>query len=95
MPTVFDVAAYVMQQLRGRITAMKLQKLVFYSQAWSLAWHHGPLFEEPVEAWREGPVVRDLWEGHRGRYFVSDALISELVTHALAATTEHENEGVR
>ena len=78
MPTVFDVAAYVMHQQRGRITTKKLQKLVFYSQVWSLAWNHGPLFDESVEAWREGPVVRALWEEHRGRYFVSEAFVSAL-----------------
>ena len=30
---------------------MKLQKLVYYSQAWSLIWDEKPLFEEEIEAW--------------------------------------------
>lgn len=40
---------------------MKLLKLVYYAQAWSLAWDGKALFSERIEAWRGGPVVRDLW----------------------------------
>jgi uncharacterized phage-associated protein len=35
MADVHDVAAYILGQ-RSPITALKLQKLVYYSQAWSL-----------------------------------------------------------
>lgn len=37
---------------------VQLQKLVYYAQAWSLAWDGRPLFPERIEAWRMGPVVR-------------------------------------
>jgi len=49
---------------------MKLQKLVYYSQAWSLVWDEKPLFEEKIEAWANGPVVRELYERHRGMFKV-------------------------
>ncbi len=68
--TVHDVAAYILEN-RGRMTAMKLQKLVYYSQAWSVVWDQRPLFDEAIEAWANGPVVRDLYETHRGQYIVS------------------------
>lgn len=45
MATVFDVAKYVLKQL-GSITTMKLQKLVYYCQAWSLGWDGKPLFAD-------------------------------------------------
>ena len=51
---VFDVAAYILEQ-KGSMTTMKLQKLVYYSQAWSLVWDEKPLFEEAIEAWANGP----------------------------------------
>lgn len=35
MASVFDVAAYVLEKM-GPMSAMKLQKLVYYSQAWAL-----------------------------------------------------------
>ncbi|MBQ3358538.1 MAG: SocA family protein [Microbacterium sp.] len=68
MTNVHDVAIYI---LRGqKMSAMKLQKLVYYSQAWSLTWDKKPLFEEQIEAWVHGPVVRDLYQDHRGKYIV-------------------------
>lgn len=45
MANVSDVAAYILQK-HGRMTTMKLQKLVYYSQAWSLVWDEKPLFQE-------------------------------------------------
>ena len=70
MVNVFDVAAFLLQNLGG-MTAMKLQKLVYYCQAWSLVWDEAPLFPEDIEAWASGPVVRELFEAHRGEYIVS------------------------
>ena len=66
-----DVAAFILQQ-QGEMTAMKLQKLVYYSQAWSLVWDEQPLFDEEIEAWANGPVVRSLYAQHRGHFRVSD-----------------------
>lgn len=68
--SVFDVAAYIVQKM-GTLSTMKLQKLVYYAQAWSLVWDEQPLFNEPIEAWANGPVVRDLFYFHRGRFSVS------------------------
>jgi uncharacterized phage-associated protein len=69
MASVFDVAAYILEKL-GSITAMKLQKLVYYCQAWSLVWEDRPLFRERIEAWVNGPVVPDLYQAHRGVFEV-------------------------
>jgi uncharacterized phage-associated protein len=54
------------------MTAMKLQKLVYYAQAWALAWTEEPLFPEPIEAWQLGPVVRSLYHAHRGVFSVAE-----------------------
>lgn len=67
---VFDVAAYILEKMEP-MTTMKLQKLVYYSQAWSLVWDEQPLFEEDIEAWANGPVVRELFDYHRGMYEIS------------------------
>jgi uncharacterized phage-associated protein len=69
--TVFDVAAYILRKL-GPVSAMKLQKLVYYCQAWSLVWDERPLFGERIEAWASGPVVPDLFACHKGQFIVSD-----------------------
>jgi uncharacterized phage-associated protein len=46
MANVHDVAAYILEKVGEPISTMKLQKLVYYSQAWHLAWDEEPLFFE-------------------------------------------------
>jgi uncharacterized phage-associated protein len=67
MISVFDVAAFILSQL-GEIPVMKLHKLVYYCQAWSLVWDEEPLFKERIEAWANGPVVKELYEIHKGQF---------------------------
>lgn len=69
MATAHDVAAYILNKY-GMMTAMKLQKLVYYSQAWSLVWDERPMFRERIEAWANGPVVPALYDLHRGQFQV-------------------------
>ena len=71
--TVFDVAAYILaNQPKSRpITAWKLQKLVYYCQAWSLVWDEQPLFKEKILAWANGPVVKELYEQHKEQFYVT------------------------
>jgi len=71
MANVFDVARYILQQ-KNPMTTMKLQKLVYYCQAWSLVWEEKPLFEEEIQAWASGPVVRNLYNHHRREFLISD-----------------------
>ena len=70
MVSAFDVAAYILED-EGEMTTLKLQKLVYYAQAWSLVWDEKPLIDEKIEAWSNGPVVRDLFEYHCGKYYIS------------------------
>lgn len=65
-----DVAAYILEK-QGKLPAIKLQKLVYYSQAWSLVWDDKSLFRDRIEAWANGPVIRNLWNAHRGEFEVS------------------------
>lgn len=69
MASVFDVARYVLNH-SGEMTTMKLEKLVYYCQAWSLAWDGVPLFEEDFQAWANGPVCPELFATHRGRFWL-------------------------
>ncbi len=75
MTTVFDVAEYILKAV-GPMSAMKLQKLVYYAQAWSTVWDDAPLFPNCIEAWANGPVVRDLYEAHRGKFTLSHGVFA-------------------
>jgi uncharacterized phage-associated protein len=66
-----DIAAYILERM-GSMTTMKLQKLLYYCQAWSLVWDEESLFSEPIEAWASGPVIRELYNIHRGQFKVDN-----------------------
>ena len=72
MTNVLDVAQYILDEKQKPLSALKLQKIVYYCQAWSLVWDERPLFPEAIEAWSNGPVIRALYEAHKGLYEVHD-----------------------
>ncbi|HDX8858932.1 TPA: DUF4065 domain-containing protein [Klebsiella michiganensis] len=76
MANTFDVAKYITENM-GEISAMKLQKLMYYSQAWSLVWEEEPLFTDDFEAWANGPVLPNLYARHRGMFKVNSSLFEE------------------
>lgn len=61
MANAVDVAQYIFDNLGKWVDAWTIQKLTYYSKAWSLAWDGDPLFTEQFEAWPDGPVSRDLY----------------------------------
>lgn len=65
MAHVHDVAAYILDRLGG-MSAMKLQKLCYFSYGYHLAWEERQLFPERFEAWANGPVCPPLYALHRG-----------------------------
>jgi uncharacterized phage-associated protein len=68
---VEDVAAAVVSEV-GPLETMKLEKLLYYCQAWHLAITDRRIFLEPIEAWVQGPVIRAIYDRHRGRRRVSN-----------------------
>ena len=71
MLSVFDVAAYIVKEM-GQVTTWKLQKLLYYSQAWSLVWDEMPLFVEEFEAWSNGPACREFYNFHKGMFLLQE-----------------------
>ncbi len=43
------------------LTNLKLQKLLYFSQAWHLAFYENPLFDDEIQAWVHGPVVPNIY----------------------------------
>lgn len=52
-----DVAAAILT-LHPGLDQMQLHKLLYLTQAASLAWFEEPAFEDRIEAWMYGPMVR-------------------------------------
>lgn len=70
MATVKQLAKYILDRV-GEMTTMKLEKLCYYCQAWSMAWDEVPLIEENFEAWANGPVCPELYHLHKGMFIIS------------------------
>ncbi len=63
-----DVADYILAFANDTgevITNLKLQKLLYYVQAWHLANFEQPLFGDEFEAWVHGPVVPALYREYK------------------------------
>lgn len=79
-----DVARFILDQTGTRMTTMKLQKLVFYSHAWHLAWTGDPLVTEgKFQAWKNGPVSYELFEAHRGKFSIFKTELTQGNTAAI------------
>ena len=81
MSSVFDVARYILSEQEKLykekpISTWKLQKLVYYSQAWAVVWDNEPIFPEKLEAWANGPVCRELYNVHKGLFNISKEQIT-------------------
>lgn len=48
-----------------KLTQLQLQKLTYYANGWHIAFYGSPLTEDDVEAWKFGPVYRDMWTALR------------------------------
>lgn len=70
MASVDDVAAAILERT-GTVTTKKLQKLVYYTQAWHLVFESTRIFNNRIEAWVQGPVVPQLYHQHKRHYDVS------------------------
>lgn len=85
MATIFDVAKYI-AEYTGEVSAMKLQKLMYYAQAWNLVWDEEPLFANDFQAWANGPVLPTLYARHRGMFKIDASLFSDSDRDNLTAT---------
>ena len=60
-----DVCDYIITKLTEGgedLNLLKLQKLLYYVQAWHLAFKDTPLFENKFQAWVHGPVNREIYD---------------------------------
>ena len=55
------LSEYILQNF-GDMSHLKLQKLLYYAQAYHLAYFENPLTEDDFEAWVHGPVSRKVFD---------------------------------
>lgn len=79
MYSVHDIADYVILQAKAEdsntlLINLKLQKLLYYIQAWSYGIRNEALFEGKFQAWIHGPVNREIYD----RFASTKTLYSEI-----------------
>lgn len=64
-----DIANYFLHKVDREagdtISPLKLQKLVYYAQAWNLVLKDSPLFSEAIQAWVHGPAIYEVWDAYK------------------------------
>ncbi|MCL5435238.1 MAG: DUF4065 domain-containing protein [Patescibacteria group bacterium] len=50
---------------KRNLTNKKLQKLLYYAQAWNLVFNNKKLFNNEIEAWIHGPAVRSIYTRYK------------------------------
>lgn len=80
MPNIFDVANYFISKSRNKLenpmTPLKLQKLCYYAQAWSLVWDKKELFSDDFQAWVHGPANYKIYKKYD--YVTKDGIIKKV-----------------
>lgn len=72
-----DACDYIIQRVIASgemLSNLKLQKLLYYVQAWNLVFEDKPLFDGKFEAWVHGPVSRHIYS----RYASTKTLYSDI-----------------
>jgi len=90
-----DVALYFIKRgldEKKPITNKKLQKLVYYAQAWSLVLNKEKLFNEKIEAWVHGPTIPSLYE--KFMQFGSEQIVLETEKEKLTPHFSKKQEDV-
>lgn len=72
------------------IDMLKLQKLLYYCQAWNLAYGRGRLFNETFQAWIHGPVSRTIYDRFAKKAMYSPITINDLSGQAFTIKPEDE-----
>lgn len=84
MTNIFTVATYILSR-EGPMSSMKLQKLCYYCQAWSIAWNGRELFYEDFEAWDTGPVCPELFRHTQDKAKVESCKLAPFSKGSLSA----------
>ncbi len=57
-----ELATYILAKLGQPTNHLKMQKLVYYVEAYHLSYFNESIIKDEFEAWVHGPVVRKIWK---------------------------------
>ena len=83
MNSIHDIADYIILRVKSEdkdasLINLKLQKLLYYVQAWSYGINKKPMFDGEFEAWVHGPVNREIYNRFNpAKYLYSEINVSD------------------
>ncbi len=95
--TASDIATYFIvsfQKKNAEISNLKLQKLLYYAQAWHLALFDEPVFADSLEAWVHGPVIPSIFRKYR-RFGWNPIVAENTPPHFSKNIADHIREVIR
>ncbi len=76
-----QLANYILAKV-GPMSHLKLQKLIYYTQAWHLAYFKERLIKDDFQAWLHGPVSLKVWKNFKSN---ENPLLNKIEVEPLAA----------
>lgn len=83
-----QIADWIIHKTHGNITHSKLQKLLYYCQAWHYTIFNEVLFDERIEAWAHGPVVPSQFSRFNNIDFFQNIKVKDCENIKLKSKTE-------
>lgn len=96
MNSIHDIADYIILRVKSEdkyasLINLKLQKLLYYVQAWSYGINKRPMFNGEFEAWVHGPVNREIYNRFNPtKYLYSEINIDDCLNHNVSLSSEDE-----
>lgn len=87
---VHDVVDYIVLKAdegRANLNLLKLQKLLYYVQAWSLALRKERAFDARFQAWVHGPVCRSVFDRFKETHSLYDLVNGSVIRDGFKAET--------
>jgi len=92
MSKVVDAAGFIIDMINaqeeGEITNLAINKLLYFAQGLSLAKTGKPLFDNQIEAWKNGPVIQKIF--HEFKKYNADAIPTQ--EYNIDSLTEDEQD---
>jgi uncharacterized phage-associated protein len=97
MKNIHDVCDYVIFRTTGEgngfLSHLKLQKILYYTQSWYLAYEKNSLFDGKFQAWIHGPVNREIYNRFKdSKYMYSTINMVDIKMDDLAFNVLSEEE---
>lgn len=94
MSSIHDIADYIILRVKSEdknasLINLKLQKLLYYVQAWSYGIHNKPMFAGDFEAWIHGPVNRTIYDRFNPtKYLYSEINVEDCLNQNVTLTSD-------